>query len=133
MGLGFLGGWANGAFGGCSAAIPNGKPFRVDVISTSLSQFCGIHSEWRAISNGPTQWICAARSNFERKLALVPCFVLIPRAALPLSPRLVKCFPNGKSFRMALRRDLLCAPHGPRLESNFERKSFLAPCFVLNS
>ena len=30
---GVLGGWANGAFGGCSAAIPNGKPFRVDVIS----------------------------------------------------------------------------------------------------
>ena len=29
---GVLGGWANGAFGGCSAAIPNGKPFRVDVI-----------------------------------------------------------------------------------------------------
>ena len=30
---GVLGGWANGAFGGCPAAIPNGKPFRVDVIS----------------------------------------------------------------------------------------------------
>ena len=28
-----LGGWANGAFGVYSAAIPNGKPFRVDVIS----------------------------------------------------------------------------------------------------
>ena len=28
--LGVLGGWANGAVGGCSAAIPNGKPFRMD-------------------------------------------------------------------------------------------------------
>ena len=29
--------------------------------------------------------------------------------------------------------DLHCAPHGPRLESNSERKSFLGPCFGLRA
>ena len=39
MGLRALGGdWANGAFGGCSAAIPNGRLFRADVISIEAPQ-----------------------------------------------------------------------------------------------
>ena len=29
--------------------------------------------------------------------------------------------------------ELRCAPHEPRLESNFERKLILGPCFVLDS
>ena len=36
-------------------------------------------------------------------------------------------------FEWSYEVDLRCAPHGPRLESNSERKSFLGPCFVLIS
>ena len=94
-------------------------------LRASQPRFGELHSEWKVISNGPcaVDLRCAPHgprleSNFERKLILGPCFVLDSRAALrasqlPLSA-LVKCIPNGKSFRMALRnRSALRASRTP--------------------
>ena len=64
--LGVLGRWANGAVGCCSAAIPNGKPFRLDAISIATHLF---HVSPRRLYTIPS------RQPWDPKMDLIICSI----------------------------------------------------------
>ena len=92
-------------------SIPNGESFRMALRSGSALRASRppVKKKTKNISSGRLLWARASSWIPELRCA-------------PLSPRLVKINPKGKSFRMPLRSDLRCAPLGPCLENHLERK-----------
>ena len=96
-------------------SIPNGKSFRMAVV------------DLRRAPHGPCWEI-----YLEWTLFVGNWFVLDSRAVRLSDSTWWNQFRMENHFEWPCGVDLHCAPHGPRLENNLDRKLIPRPCFVLN-